>query len=432
MTRRLATILALLLLLASFASGEERFTPPEFRTDYRLPRQALPPGRHAAWTYIDVAALALALGASACFVYRRRSRAGIFALTVLSIAYFGFVREGCVCSVGSLQNVAHAAMTDDQALPWSVAAFFLLPLLFTLFVGRVFCSGVCPLGAIQDAVVWKPVQVPSWLETSLGLFAYLYLGLAVLYAALGSDYVVCAYDPFVGFFRLGAPAHMLFLGLVLLVVGMFVGRAYCRFICPYGVLLRLLSPLSRRRVSITPSKCIDCRLCERSCPFGAIRVPTAAPLPPVTPRDRRWVVASAASLIVLPLVLAWVGHRAGPALARADSTVQLAALVARADRGEELETLTARQRLDAFRETADTSDALLARAQLVQQRFSVGGALVGVWMGVVTALKLFGATRRHVRPDYAADAATCLACARCFKYCPVDSAGNVNEKMLTA
>ena len=59
--------------------------------------------------------------------------------------------------------------------------------------------------------------------------------------------LICQYDPFVPLFRLNGPGYMLFLGGVLLATGLLIGRPYCRFLCPYGVLLRLLSPFSGRR-----------------------------------------------------------------------------------------------------------------------------------------------------------------------------------------
>ena len=34
--------------------------------------------------------------------------------------------------------------------------------LFTLFFGRTFCAGACPLGAIQDLVVVKPIVITSY------------------------------------------------------------------------------------------------------------------------------------------------------------------------------------------------------------------------------------------------------------------------------
>jgi ferredoxin len=56
----------------------------------------------------------------------------------------------------------------------------------------------------------------------------------------------------------------------------------------------------------------------------------------------------------------------------------------------------------------------------IQKQFRLGGALVGAWMGVVIGGKLIAHSIRRRRGEYTADAGTCLACARCFRSCPVE------------
>jgi len=59
--------------------------------------------------------------------------------------------------------------------------------------------------------------------------------------------------------------------LVLLAVGLFVERAFCRFLCPLGAVmaiggrLRRFTPLKRRSECGSP-----CQLCARRCPIQAI------------------------------------------------------------------------------------------------------------------------------------------------------------------
>ncbi len=240
---------------------------------YKTPPVQKPLPRSSWLQLMDVGVLAAAMGISSWLVLKRRSRKALVALAIGSVAYFGFYREGCVCPIGSIQNVA-VALTDPRvSIPMVVTATFFLPLLMAVFFGRAFCGGVCALGALQELVLIKPVQVPRRLDRALGLLKYVYLGLALFFAlkpAATRDFVICRFDPFVGFFRRTGAPHMLLIGGAFLLAGMFIGRPYCRYLCPYGGLLAWCTRLARRGVTITPDKELDCGLCSEACPYGAI------------------------------------------------------------------------------------------------------------------------------------------------------------------
>ena len=413
--RYIIIFLSLLLFTGSGqVFGVDRFPRPEFETDYQLPGFTIPQPRSGFYEYLDVAVLVACLAGATYLALKRRTRAGIFLLMLFSLFYFGFWRKGCVCPIGSIQNIALVFFDPSYKIPLIVVAFFVLPLVFTLFFGRTFCAAVCPLGAIQDVFVLQPVKLPSWVAQPLGLIPYIYLGLAVLLAATGSGFLICRFDPFVGIFRMSARFSMLVFGTGLLVLGIFVARPYCRFLCPYGVLLRWMSRFSRWHVRISPEDCIECRLCEDSCPFGAIEAPTPERVPE---HNRTGVRRLFLLLILLPVLVVgggFVGSNLDRSLSSLNRTVLLAEQVIREDSGFTRETT-----LDSrtFRETGKSESELFREALTIRDRFSRGGLIFGGFLGIVLALKLIELSVRRKRNRYEPHRASCLSCGRCFERC---------------
>jgi ferredoxin len=407
-----------LLLLAGYTAlpQQQRFPMPEFDTGYQLPDTSTPEPRAGAMEYADLGVLVLVLGAAAWLVFRKRSRKGIFWVSVFALLYFGFYRNGCICSVGSVQNLALALFNGDYAISLTVLAFFAVPLFTALVAGRLFCASACPLGVIQDLVIVRPMRLAPWLQKTLGLFPFVYLGLAVLFAATGTDFIICRYDPFVGIFRLGAEFHMILLGISFLLVGMFVARPYCRFVCPYGALLNITSRFSKYHLSITPEDCINCKLCKDSCPFDAIDKPTDEKQDRPTRRDFRSFLAYAALIPVLMAVLGWAVSGSHRVLSRAHPDVYLAGLLA--SQPELMET-TGNVDIDTFMASGKTLDMLVEEAALVQERFRKGGWWLGGFIGLVAGLTLLGQVVFRRRTIYQANQGSCFSCGRCMDYCPV-------------
>ena len=408
---------SILLLAAGMVSAQQRFPPPEFESGYQLPVTTTPPGRAFWMQFLDVGVLTACLVLAIWLIYKRRSRRGIFWLSLFSIAWFGFYRKGCICPIGSPQNVALGLFQPGYTVPLSVIAFFALPLIVALFFGRAYCSGVCPHGALQDFLLIKPVKVPPWLEQGLGLIPFLFLGAGLAYAATGTGFVICRYDPFVPLFRLSGSFFILAAGVSFLLLGMFVGRPYCRFLCPYGALLWLASLVSKWRVRVTPDFCTQCRLCESSCPFGAMREPSAvlASQPVAGERSRLgWL------LLLLPLLIAAgvsAGSALGPVAARLHPTVALAELYARQQKNPITYGVMTPEALALARVEQDP-DAVLNAAADLRRRFQLATMLFGGWFGLVLGVKLLTLSIRQNRTDWEPDSGACFACARCFTDCP--------------
>ncbi|MGE5394787.1 MAG: 4Fe-4S binding protein [Candidatus Saccharibacteria bacterium] len=415
--KRYILLISILLFGAIQSFGvdaRQRFPKPEFDSGYTQPHTTIPGARFLTLEYLDVFVLLIALSLTSWFLLKKRSRKGVFWTSVFSLLYFGFYREGCICSIGAIQNVVLGMVDPTYAIPLTALLFFLIPLAFALFYGRVFCGGVCPLGAIQDIIVLKPIELPKWIQKVLALIPYLYLGLAILYVATKSEFIICRYDPFVGIFRLDAPFYMLILGALFLLIGIFVARPYCRFFCPYGILLGWMSRFSSKHMTITPSACIQCKLCSNSCPFGAIDEPVEE-----TGKRRSNVKRLMTYFVILPLWIG-IGGLAGSMmhvpLSRFNQTVYLAELIV-----EHPEVKNDPNNIDVrtFMSSGKSTEQLVVEADGIRRQFYNGGWILGGFMGLVIGTSLIGLSTFRKREDWEPNKANCVSCARCMDYCPV-------------
>ncbi|HEY6839048.1 MAG TPA: 4Fe-4S binding protein [Geobacteraceae bacterium] len=153
----------------------------------------------------------------------------------------------------------------------------------SLLLKRSFCSWVCPVGTLSE-LFWKagfnlwrrnfrlPRRVDNLLRgvKYLLLFFFLYTilwGMAPsdVMAFIYSDYNKVADVRLLDFFL-----HLSLTGLlviILLAVLSFPSRSpFCRFLCPYGALLGLVSMLSPLKVTREKKTCVACGVCTQVCP----------------------------------------------------------------------------------------------------------------------------------------------------------------------
>ncbi|RXQ89870.1 4Fe-4S binding protein [Ancylomarina salipaludis] len=418
--KKLVAILSMFILFLTSGfplfAQQQRFPKPEFESGYTQPVTSMPEARSDFFAIFDVLVLIVALSLISWLILKKRSRRGVLAVSVFSILYFGFFREGCICSVGSLQNVTLALFQPEYSIPISALAFFVIPLVYTLFFGRTFCAGVCPLGAIQDVLLLRPVTMKRWLQKVLGLIPYIYLGLSVLYAATATDFIICRYDPFVGIYRFDATFFMFAIGAIFLLLSIYVARPYCRFFCPYGVLLNWMSRFSKHHLTITPNKCIQCRLCEDSCPLGAIN----KPVPVKVMEDRQSATKRFISLsLIIPLLMVlggWTLSNFHENLAKVNPKVRLA---------NELmsfkpDVMLPSVEIEAFKSAGTPLTELYSQAAIIIEQFYIGAWILGAFLGLVFGLTLSSLSVFKYREDYTPDKGECVSCARCLKYCPVE------------
>ncbi len=407
------------IFLVPIVGAIPRNPPPVFESNYTLPPTPTPFPLCSATTEngtaVVVYGMFLCLAVLGAFYWR--SRRLLFLSAVASVAVLGFAMNGCPCPVGMFQNIVDAFLQPTTFLPWTVLVLFVVPLLTALFFGRVFCSGVCPLGSVQELTAVKPVKIPDGVEHALGLLRYVWLGLGVFFVATGLGYWVCRCDPYVGFFRMSGLYSVLIFSSFVFVLGFFVGRPFCRFLCPYGALLGLCGSLTMKKVSVTPGDCTKCRLCEEICPYNAILPPTS---PPTGLERKLGPKRLLAALVALPILIgffAFLGHRIGPTFASWHRDVRLAELLY----AEETKLVDSFGNFPETRTVVQTGtpyNDVYRQALTRIERFRTAGLWLGVWIGTVIGLKFVFLTLRRRRTDYEVDPGRCFACGRCFWYCP--------------
>ena len=179
----------------------------------------------------------------------------------------------------------------------------------TFLFGRIYCSVICPLGVMQDAIAWfnrkknkysyspahdfmRPiflllagVALTAGFGWVAGLiFPYSTYGrivgtmVAPLYK-LGNNVlaeIAEHYDSYafygvdVWLKSVGALAIALVTWCIIAVLAWRGGRTWCNTVCPVGTLLGMMSRHARLKVVLNADECRNCRKCERNCKAACI------------------------------------------------------------------------------------------------------------------------------------------------------------------
>lgn len=175
-----------------------------------------------------------------------------------------------------------------RGLIWSLVIIVL-----TLFLGRIFCSWICPMGVIHHLAgsFYDRRKVKDKIHGNryrrLYQLKYLILIAFIILAALGSlqvglldpiAFTTRAFATYIWpvFSMTGLPVSLrpeifegaFFIGLLFLAVvaaNRWIRRFWCRSLCPLGALLGLLATTAPCRIQRDTEKCINCGLCASHC-----------------------------------------------------------------------------------------------------------------------------------------------------------------------
>jgi len=223
---------------------------------------------------LDLALLA-AFIALAMVSFSRKSVALKFVTFAAAIGYMGFAKSYLI----SITNIFSVIDLNLPVVKYNLAwyLFFGFTIVSTMLWGRLYCGRVCAYGALTqtlDAVLpaWTRVEVPRAVEKRAAWIKYGLLAGVLAYYLITRDLLVYQYvEPFWMFGLFGTTTMWVALG-ALLAATLVVRNLYCRFLCPVGAALGLLSYLTVFRIKRW-SECDTCRICQKACQWGAIEGP---------------------------------------------------------------------------------------------------------------------------------------------------------------
>jgi NosR/NirI family transcriptional regulator, nitrous oxide reductase regulator len=223
---------------------------------------------------IDLALLVAFVALALVGFFRKSVRLKYITLAA-AVGYMGFVKSRLVSVVDLFAVADWNLPVFKYNLAWYLLSFFVL--VSTVLWGRLYCGRICAFGALtqlMDVVVPRKlrVDVPARLEQRANLIKYGLLVAVLAYFVATRDVAVYRYvEPFWMFGLFGTTA--MWIGLaVLLLATVFVRNLYCRFLCPVGAFLGVISKLTVFKIKRW-SECNTCKICEKTCEWGAIRGP---------------------------------------------------------------------------------------------------------------------------------------------------------------
>jgi polyferredoxin len=185
--------------------------------------------------------------------------------------------------IAGLMNLKYLLTTGRTPAVHPAAMFLLIAfLLMSAVLKKAFCGWLCPVGTVSETL-WKlgrrvfgrNFHLPPWLDHQLRGLKYLLLGFFVFVIAwmpaealrdfMAGPYGTIADVKMLDFFRTIGVVGIAVIGWLVL-LSMLIQNFWCRYLCPYGALMGLVSMLSPVKIRRDAEACIDCGKCSRACP----------------------------------------------------------------------------------------------------------------------------------------------------------------------
>lgn len=163
-------------------------------------------------------------------------------------------------------------------------AFFVWLSMFisSFFVGRAFCSYICPYGGLQmsvDRILSKPLKQVRWMRVMRYVLGILWITPIIILTALsiGKAQINFLYltEGFVSVDNIVKLIGYYVIVFALLILPLLMGkRASCHYLCPMSILNVIGTKVKNRlnipslRLTAVSEKCVGCKQCNKACPMS--------------------------------------------------------------------------------------------------------------------------------------------------------------------
>jgi len=186
------------------------------------------------------------------------------------------------CPFGAVESFLTYVFTGEYLKRVYTSSFILfgIVLVSTIAFGRVFCSHLCPLGALQEWVralgrklgIRKDIELSKSVDRYARYLKYAILVAIVYFSYRTGDLVFRGYDPFNALMHLGNEVDEKIVGYSVLALvlfsSLFTKNWWGRYLCPLGATLGIVRRMSPFRIRRNERSCVGCGACDRSCPAG--------------------------------------------------------------------------------------------------------------------------------------------------------------------
>jgi polyferredoxin len=185
--------------------------------------------------------------------------------------------------IAGFMNVRYLFVTRHiPAIHPAAMVLFLIFVCSSLLLKRAFCSWLCPVGTLSE-YLWKlgrrlmgrNLAPPAWLDIALRSVKYLLLAFFVFIIGsmsgpaledfMSQPYGILADVKMLHFFLHMSQASLVTIA-VLSLLSVLIKNFWCRYACPYGALMSLVSLASPTTIRRDSGACIDCGKCSKACP----------------------------------------------------------------------------------------------------------------------------------------------------------------------